>query len=164
MAMFETRNDLPLKSREKLIPLLNARLADVIDLAAQAKLAHWNVKGPNFQGLHKLFDEVAGAAAEYVDEIAERVVQLGGSAEGDLPTVVKRSSLPAFGALGDFRWESHVAAMAGAIAKCGAGMRAAIDSADEFGDMDTADLFTEVSRGLDKLLWFVEAHAPKAGG
>src|SRR6185295_17326796 len=93
VTMYRTRNDLPESARTKLVELLNARLADAIDLQTQCKQAHWNVKGPEFIALHKLFDEVNEAVEEYVDEIAERVVQLGGIAEGTVGIVAARTSL-----------------------------------------------------------------------
>lgn len=160
--MYETRNDMARNAREKLIGLLNARLADAFDLHAQAKHAHWNVKGPNFIALHKLFDEIAGAVTEYMDDLAERAVQLGGVAEGMVKTVAQRSTLPAFPPGG--AWETHVNAMAGALAHFGKSVRTDIAVADELGDADTADLLTEISRGVDKWLWFVEAHVQREMG
>src|SRR5436305_14538665 len=91
--MFETKNDLSEATRAKVVELLNSRLADCIDLQTQTKQAHWNVKGPNFIALHELFDKINEDAEDYVDDIAERVVQLGGVAEGTARTVAKRSSL-----------------------------------------------------------------------
>src|SRR5437868_15196838 len=89
--MFKTKNDLSEATRVKVIELLNSRLADCTDLQTQTKQAHWNVKGPNFIALHELFDKVNEDVEEYVDEIAERAVQLGGVAEGTARTVAKRS-------------------------------------------------------------------------
>jgi starvation-inducible DNA-binding protein len=147
--VFKTRNDLPEATRAKAIELLNARLADCIDLQTQTKQAHWNVKGPNFIALHELFDKINEEVEDYVDDIAERTVQLGGVAE--------RSSLSEYPAQAvDGR--SHVEALSSALAAFGAAARKGIDQANEMGDLDTADLFTEVSRGIDKWLWFVEAH------
>src|SRR5260370_14600481 len=91
--MYTTRNDLPEPTRTKLIDLLNARLADCIDLQTQTKQAHWNVKGPTFIALHELFDKINEAVEDYVDDIAERAVQLGGVAEGTARMAAKRSSL-----------------------------------------------------------------------
>jgi starvation-inducible DNA-binding protein len=155
--MFKTKNDLPGPARLKLIELLNARLADCKDLQTQIKQAHWNVKGPNFIGLHELFDKINEEVDEYVDEIAERAVQLGGVAEGTARVVAKRSTLPEYPLdIADGR--SHVDALSSALAAFGKAARKAIDETDGLGDKDTADLFTEVSRGIDKWLWFVEAH------
>lgn len=155
--MFETKNDLPATVREKAVELLNARLADGIDLQTQAKQAHWNVKGPDFIALHKLFDEVNDAVGEYVDEIAERAVQLGGVAFGTARMVAQRSSLKEYIATAvDGR--EHVEALSSALASFGKAARKAIDEANGLGDLDTADIFTEVSRGIDRWLWFVEAH------
>jgi starvation-inducible DNA-binding protein len=155
--MFKTKNDLPETTRVKAVELLNARLADCKDLQTQIKQAHWNVKGPNFIALHKLFDEVNDAVEEYVDEIAERAVQLGGVAEGTARMVAKRSSLPEYPAK-TVDGRSHVEALSSALAAFGKAARNAISEANDLGDLDTADLFTEVSRGIDKWLWFVEAH------
>src|SRR5271154_6030942 len=91
--MFKTKNDIPETTRAKVVGLLNARLADCIDLQSQTKQAHWNSKGPDFIALHELFDKVNEAVEDYVDDIAERAVQLGGVAEGTARTAVKRSSL-----------------------------------------------------------------------
>jgi starvation-inducible DNA-binding protein len=155
--MFKTKNDLPETTRIKVIELLNARLADCKDLQTQIKQAHWNVKGPHFIGLHELFDKINEEVDEYVDEIAERAVQLGGVAEGTARVVAKRSTLPEY-PLNIADGRSHVDALSSALAAFGKGARKAIDDTDELGDKDTADLFTEVSRGIDKWLWFVEAH------
>jgi len=155
--MFKTKNDLPEAARAKVIELLNARLADCKDLQTQTKQAHWNVKGPNFIGLHELFDKINEEIDEYVDEIAERAVQLGGVAEGTARVVAKRSSLPEY-PLNIADGRAHVDALSSALAAFGKLARKAIDESNELGDLDTADLFTEVSRGIDKWLWFVEAH------
>jgi starvation-inducible DNA-binding protein len=157
MALNPTKNDLPLKARAAMVELLNARLADAIDLGLQLKQAHWNVKGNTFFQLHELFDKLAQETAGYVDDLAERCVQLGGSAEGTLQMVARRSALEAY-PLSTKTGVGHLRAVADAMAVFGAAVRAAIDLADKAGDKDTADLFTEISRGADKGLWFVEAH------
>lgn len=155
--MNPTKNDIPADKRTALAQLLNERLADLIDLQLQAKQAHWNVKGPNFIALHKLFDDVAEEVEEYIDTAAERVVAMGGTAEGTVAVVGQRTKLPAY-PLAITGGRDHVEAFSTALAAAGKGVRAAIDKATELGDADTSDLFTEVSRGLDKSLWFVEAH------
>ena len=155
--MYRTKNDLSESTRTQIIDLCNARLADAIDLQTQCKQAHWNVKGPNFIALHELFDEVASGVKEYADHIAERAVQLGGAAEGTARSVAKRSSLPEYAARGASGPE-HVEALSTALAAFGKLARQAIDKCEAAKDADTADLFTEVSRGVDKWLWFVEAH------
>jgi starvation-inducible DNA-binding protein len=155
--VFKTKNDLPEGTRVKAVELLNARLADCIDLQTQAKHAHWNVKGPHFIGLHELFDRISEDVEDYADDLAERAVQLGGVAEGTARAVARRSSLAEYPAeAADGR--GHVEALSSALAAFGAAARKAIDQANELGDLDTADLFTEVSRGTDKWLWLVEAH------
>jgi starvation-inducible DNA-binding protein len=155
--MFKTKNDLPEATRVKVVELLNARLADCIDLQTQIKQAHWNVKGPNFIALHELFDKINEEVEDYVDEIAERAVQLGGMAQGTARMAAKHSSLPEYPA-NTVDGRSHVEALSSALAAFGKAARQAINEANELGDLDTADLFTEVSRGMDKWLWFVEAH------
>jgi starvation-inducible DNA-binding protein len=159
--MYQTKNDLSEATRSSAIDLLNARLADSIDLQTQVKQAHWNVKGPDFIALHKLFDEVAEEVEEYVDQIAERAVQLGGTAEGTARNAAKRSSLTEY-PNNISAGRQHVEALSSVLAAYGKQVRAAINSADKLDDADTADLFTEISRGVDKWLWFVEAHLQTA--
>jgi starvation-inducible DNA-binding protein len=154
-------NDLPKDARQQLNGLINQRLADAIDLHMQMKQAHWNVKGPNFIGLHELFDRVHDATGGYVDLIAERVVQLGGIAEGTVRLSAQRSSLAEY-PLDIAEGIAHVLAVSEALSSFGREARLAIEEADELGDADTADIFTEISRGIDKWLWFVEAHAQAA--
>jgi starvation-inducible DNA-binding protein len=155
--MYDTRNNLPANTRTKVIELLNARLADAIDLGTQTKHAHWNVKGPNFIALHELFDEVAEHVEDQIDTIAERVTALGGRAHGTLATVARATSLKPYP---DDISEglAHVDALSAVLADFGAKVRAGIDAADQLGDADTADLFTGISRETDKDLWFLEAH------
>jgi len=155
--LYTTKNDLPETTRVEVIELLNQRLADCIDLQTQCKQAHWNVKGPSFIGLHKLFDDVNEDVEGYVDLIAERIVQLGGIAEGTVGAVEGRSSLPDYPlALSD--GAEHVAALSDALAAFGRTARIGIEEMNELEDTDSADLLTEISRGVDKWLWFVEAH------
>jgi len=152
-----TKNDLPQEARTEVIALLNQRLAEAIDLQTQCKQAHWNVKGPAFIGLHKLFDDVNEAVEEYVDQIAERIVQLGGIAEGTIGVVEGRSTLVDY-PLTLSTGAEHVAALSDALAGFGRAVRIGIEEMDELEDADSADLLTDVSRGVDKWLWFVEAH------
>jgi starvation-inducible DNA-binding protein len=160
--LYETENDIPKEHRVELIALMNQRLADAVDLQLQMKQAHWNVKGPNFIGLHELFDNVDEAVESYVDLIAERIVQLGGIAEGTVRVSAGRSRLEEY-PLDIADGQAHVEAVSRALSTFGQTARMTIDEANELEDADTADIFTEVSRGLDKWLWFVEAHnqAPK---
>ena len=155
--MHNTKNDLAKGKREKVIENLNARLADVIDLKTQAKQAHWNVKGHHFIGLHELFDKVSIAAEAHTDLIAERITALGGTAMGTARVVASRSTLSEY-PLEIFEGEAHVDALSTAMSDFGKKVREGIDETDKLGDADTADLYTEISREIDKLLWFVEAH------
>jgi starvation-inducible DNA-binding protein len=154
--LFPTKNDLPAATRVKVAALLNQRLADCIDLQTQCKQAHWNVKGSSFIALHKLFDDINEDVEAYVDLLAERVVQLGGVAEGTARMVAERSKLPEYPLVTD--GEAHVDALSTALAEFGAGARKAIDQLDQLSDADSVDILTEISRGVDKWLWFVEAH------
>ena len=155
--LWNTQNDLAEKVRRGAIELLNQQLADALDAALQAKQAHWNVKGPNFIALHELFDEVVDELFEHADDLAERAVELGGTAFGTARTAASASRLPEY-PLDIDSGREHVRALSATLAKFGASARAGIDAATGLGDADTADLFTEISRGVDKLLWKVEAH------
>ena len=155
--MYPTKNDLPELTRAQMIVTRNLRLADAIALQTQAKQAHWNVKGPHFIGLRKLFDEISEATLEYIDLIAERVVQLGGVAEGTARMAVQRAQLKPY-PLDISSGKDHCEALSSALSTFGKAVRQGIDEADSAGDKDTSDLFTQVSRGTDQWLWFVEAH------
>ena len=157
MEMHNTKIDLAKGKREKVIELLNQSLADAMDLKSQAKQAHWNVKGPNFTALHELFDQVATEVEAHVDEIAERVTALGGTAMGTVRIASENSSLSQY-PLEITDGAAHVDALSTAMADFGKKVRKNIDTTDELGDADTADLYTGISRAIDKLLWFVEAH------
>jgi starvation-inducible DNA-binding protein len=155
--MYETKNDLSLEIREKMISLLNAWLVDSIDLQMQIKQAHWNVKGPNFIALHELFDDISERIEKYIDLLAERVTALGGTAEGTVATVAKHTHLSAY-PLDIVTSHDHLEALARTLAAFGRLARAAITAATDSSDADTADLLTEISRGIDKDLWLIEAH------
>ncbi|QJW95783.1 DNA starvation/stationary phase protection protein Dps [Frigoriglobus tundricola] len=154
---FPTRNDSAPENRGKVISLLNQHLADTFDLMSQTKFAHWNVKGPHFYQLHLLFDSLAEKVEEHVDEIAERVTALGGVATGTARQAAASSRVPEFPA-GVHKGLDVVTALADRYAAVGKTVRAAIDEADELGDKDTSDLFTQVSRDLDQSLYFLESH------
>jgi starvation-inducible DNA-binding protein len=154
---FETRIDLPSRQRQKLIALLNQHLADTFDLYGQAKEAHWNVVGPQFYSLHELFDDLADQLLAYVDLIAERATALGGTALGTVRMAAAASRLEEYPLVARGGMQ-HVEALAERFAALGATTRTAIETTEDLGDTGTADLLTEVSRGLDKSLWFLEAH------
>lgn len=144
-------------ARKTSVSELNARLADAIALALAVKQAHWNVKGPNFIAVHELFDQIRTRVDIHVDTMAERVQQLDGTAIGTVEDVAKASSLKPYPT--DLtKAADHIAQIAALIRDHGAKIRAAIDSTDESGDADTADILTGVSRDLDKDLWFLESH------
>ena len=155
--VLETHNDIPAGTREQMITMLNQELADMSDLYSQTKQAHWNVKGEHFIALHKLFDEFAEALTGYVDEIAERAVQLGGVAIGTNRMSAAESRLPEYPTevMGSME---HVRALTERYAMVAASTRTAVEAAEEAGDLDIVDLFSAISLGMDKWLWFLEAH------
>jgi len=154
---FSSGVDLTDDAKSKLIDLLNARLADTIDVRTQVKHAHWNIKGQQFYQLHLLFDEVAGHIDDAADLIAERAVQLGGVAHGTARIAAKTSSIPEYD-LDAVKGEDHVRALVDRLSALANASREAIDDTDKLGDKATADIFTEIVRAIDKDLWFIEAH------
>ena len=157
MELHNTKIDIGKGKREQIVAILNQRLADASDLKSQAKQAHWNVKGMNFIALHELFDQVSTEVETHIDDIAERITTLGGVALGTIRVVAQNSSLSEY-PLEITDGAAHVDALSNALADFGKKVRADIDATDELGDKDTADLLTGISRAIDKLLWFVEAH------
>ena len=157
---YPTRIDMSADVRSQVVEILNQSLAATLDLKTQAKQAHWNVKGKDFFQLHELFDEMSGELEDYVDMVAERVTALGGTALGTARIAAAASILPEY-PLDAVDGEEHVTALAERFAAYGKHVRAAIDKTDELGDADTADLYTEISRTIDKRLWFLEAHLVK---
>jgi starvation-inducible DNA-binding protein len=157
-ALYQTKNDLPATTRGEVTRLLNARLADCIDLQTMCKQAHWNVKGSQFIALHKLFDEINDDVEEHVDLIAERIVALGGTAEGTVRVVAQRTTLLDY-PLAIGAGHEHVAALSDVLAQFGRAVRIGIEEMNELEDSVSADILTEVCRAIDKWLWFVEAHA-----
>ncbi len=157
MALHSTRNDLSANAKKVAIELLNARLADAIDLALLTKQAHWNLKGPQFIAVHEMIDQFRTEIDTHVDTMAERVVQLGGTALGTTQAVAKATALPPY-PTDIYSIKDHLGALIERYAKAANSVRAAIDQTDEAGDADTADIFTAYSRALDKSLWFLEAH------
>jgi starvation-inducible DNA-binding protein len=157
--MQHTYNTLSENVRAKSIELLNKHLAAAIDLHGQVKQAHWNVRGPTFIAIHELFDKVADNVESYSDTLAERAAALGGTAHGTVHIAAERSFLAPY-TLGVADEKKHILAVSTSLAAFGQSARSAIDEAAVSGDADTADLFTEVSRGIDHQLWFVESHLP----
>jgi starvation-inducible DNA-binding protein len=156
-SMYVTRIDISVDARVEIIAHLNQTLASTLDLKTQVKQAHWNVKGMDFYQLHELFDEMASELEEFVDMVAERVTALGGLALGTARIAASQSALP------EYPFDSldgcdHVTALADRYAIYAKAVRDGIAQTDALGDADTADLYTEVSRAIDKRLWFLEAH------
>jgi len=157
MKSHQTRNNLPSNAKTVSIGALNARLADSIDLALLTKQAHWNLKGPNFIALHEMIDGFRTELDEHVDNMAERVVQLGGTALGTTQAVAQTTTLEPY-PTDIYTIKAHLAALIERYAAVAGKVRAAIDETDDAGDADTTDLLTAFSRALDKQLWFLEAH------
>jgi starvation-inducible DNA-binding protein len=155
--MYDTKLDLAEETRTKVAKYLNERLADAIDLGAQTKHAHWNVKGPNFIALHELFDKVAENVEEHVDELAERITTLGGTAYGTLAAAARATSLKPYPEE-ITEGLAHVEALSASLADFGKKVRRGIQQTGDWGDADTADLLTGISRDVDKYVWFLEAH------
>jgi starvation-inducible DNA-binding protein len=158
----KTANDLKANAKKTAIELLNARVADTIDLALATKQAHWNLKGPRFIAIHEMLDGFRTTLDVHVDTMAERVVQLGGTALGTTQEVAKVSALEPY-PTDIYAIDDHLAALITRYAAAANAMRRSIDEADEAGDADTADIFTAASRDLDKSLWFLEAHTQEKG-
>ncbi len=151
-----TRINLPDETRQQMVELLNRHVTELTDLFIQTKLAHWNVRGPHFIAYHELFDELASHLTELTDTVAERVSALGGAAGVPVQTIAEETALPKWKM--ETRQDKHVMRLLAdhwAVVANHA-REAVVATADE--DPDTSDLFTEVSRQLDKDLWFLEAH------
>jgi starvation-inducible DNA-binding protein len=155
--MWQTRNTLSENIRAQSMDILNKHLAAAIDLHAQVKQAHWNVRGAAFIAIHELFDKVASDVEDYSDLLAERAAALGGTAHGTIQVATERSFLVRY-PLEIADEQEHVFAVAGALAAFGQSIQESIDVTANFGDPTTSDVFTEISRGIDKNLWFVESH------
>ncbi|HVA14179.1 MAG TPA: DNA starvation/stationary phase protection protein Dps [Stellaceae bacterium] len=157
MALFKTQNDLKSNTKTTVIELLNVRLAEAIDLALLTKQAHWNLKGPQFIAVHEMIDTFRTEIDGHVDTMAERIVQLGGTALGTTQAVAKGTSLKPY-PTDIHKIKDHLAALIERYGKTANAARAAIAESDDAGDKDTADILTAYSRALDKSLWFLEAH------
>lgn len=154
-----TLNNLHSNTKTVVIQLLNARLADGLDIALITKQAHWNMKGHNFIGVHKMMDDFRSEQNELNDKMAERIAAIGGTALGTTQEIAKNSSIAEY-PTDIISVDDHLTALSERFAIYANALRKAIDEADEAGDADTSDLFTEVSRAMDQQLWFLEAHKP----
>jgi starvation-inducible DNA-binding protein len=154
--MFKSPSPLPEKARTQIAETLNARLADGLDLHSQIKVAHWNIKGPQFAALHPLFETFAVALATFNDTIAERAVTLGAKAYGTVRHVAKASKLP------DYPQETtrdldHVKLLVERFETYLTGLRESRKVAEENGDTDTEDMLTVVITDFEKNDWFLRA-------
>ncbi|WP_439595979.1 DNA starvation/stationary phase protection protein Dps [Falsiroseomonas sp.] len=154
----KSRNDLQDNTKAASIEVLQACLTDGIDLYNTTRQAHWNVKGSNFHGLHLMFETFYNTLADDIDLLAERLVQLGGTAIGASQNVAAKTRLAPYPA--ELKaGADHVAALMDRYAAMAKSVREGIDDTDEAGDADTADILTNVSKNLDKALWMLEATA-----
>lgn len=147
----------PDKNRQTLIALLNLRLADSADIHSQVKWAHWNVKGKDFYQLHLLFDSVATHLEDQIDTIAERIAALGGVANGTVRESAAKSSIPEAD-LSAADGPTMVKFLVHNLGHYANALRTAVQEADDLEDAITTDLFTTLTREMDKDLWFIEAH------
>lgn len=154
---YHTKNDLPENVRHSIVGVLNQSLADTTDIQSQFKFAHWNVKGPDFYQLHLLFDEIAEELASHQDLIAERATALGGQALGTVRLAATNSRIPEI-ATDAVTGQDFLNVLASNLAVHAANLRQDVMIAEQHGDEDTQDMYTELSREVDKLLYFVESH------
>ena len=157
LPMHDNHNDTASNAKKVSIELLNARLADGIDLSLMIKQAHWNLKGPQFIGVHLMLDGFRDQMDDLNDKMAERITALGGTATGTTQTVGAATTLEAY-PTNIYAVKDHLVALLDRWGKVASGVRKGIDETDEAGDVGTSDLFTEASRALDKMMWFIEAH------
>jgi starvation-inducible DNA-binding protein len=154
--MYKSPSPLPESARATIAESLNARLADGLDLHSQIKVAHWNIKGPQFAALHPLFETFAVGLAGFNDQIAERAVTLGARAYGTARHVAKASKLPEY-EQDTTRDLEHVRLLAERFDKYLAGLRDSRKVAEQNQDTDTVDLFTQVITEFEKHTWFLRA-------
>ena len=154
--MYKSPSPLSADARHAVCKTLNARLADGLDLHSQIKVAHWNIRGPQFAALHPLFETFAMSLAAHNDTFAERNVTLGGRAYGTARHVASESNLPEY-PQETTRDMEHVLLLAERIERYLDGLRASRKVAEENGDTDSVDLCTQVITEFEKHDWFLRA-------
>jgi starvation-inducible DNA-binding protein len=147
---------LPEEAREDAVGALQACLVDGIDLYSQLKVAHWNVKGPQFAALHAQFDSFARSVDAHNDAVAERVVALGGTARGTVREAARGSSLPEYppDAVRDME---HVRLLVERFREYMATLREARDMCGARGDVGSVDMLTAIVTDFEKHAWFLLA-------
>jgi starvation-inducible DNA-binding protein len=156
--MYTSRNDLDESVRQKSIEILNVSVATCLDVWSQAKQAHWNVKGLDFYQVHLLFDDVASTLFDPIDLLAERITALGGVVYGTARAAGRNSLIPEYPDTEQMTEVDHLNALADRVAMFAKHLREAADRTAAFDDQDTNDIYVEISREVDKKLWFIEAH------
>lgn len=152
-----TKISIPKRERVELIAMLNSTLASTVDLYAQLKQAHWNIKGPEFIGLHKLLDEIAEEVEDHIDIVAERATSLGGTALGTIEEIIKSTQLEKY-PIDIFEIKHHLEHLTQNFAILGELVRECIEESEKLDDFATNDLYIDLVRMLDKNLWLLEAH------
>jgi starvation-inducible DNA-binding protein len=139
------------------VDTLNFHVALASDLRSQVKQAHWNVVGPNFIALHKLFDEQATLLLAQVDIFAERVRALRGVARGTVRQAAAESPLEDIEA-DELPEAEAVQAILDRFERYSLSLTAAIEAADELKDLSTQDIFIEAQRDVDLHAYFLRSH------
>ncbi|MGF1464821.1 MAG: DNA starvation/stationary phase protection protein Dps [Sandaracinaceae bacterium] len=154
---FPTRVDLPEGTRSQLVDRTNVVLGTLIDMNFQVKQAHWNIKGPQFFARHELFDKLADRLRAWTDDVAERAATLGGYAGGTVRLSAETSVLDEYD-LKAVDGRQHIAALIERYGRVTSLLRESVEASQTLEDPVTEDLFTEVLRGTELDLWFLESH------
>lgn len=155
--MFKNRVALPEDVKEKVVGIMNTTLAGSLDMYSQAKYAHWNVKGVNFYQLHLVFDDVAKTIFKQIDAIAERITQLGGTANGTVRMSAGTSPIPPYN-VEALSGPDHLEALANSLGVYCKELREASDKIDDAGDGPTSDFYNQLIVDAEEELYFLESH------
>ena len=139
--------------------LVSPIVIDLTALGTDGKQAHWHVRGPNFQEVHELLDDVVDHARDWADLAAERIIALGLPLDARTATVAAKTTTPTFPegfvATGD-----AVAHVIAALDATLVQVRTAVTELDEI-DQASQDLAIEIQQQLEKDRWFLFAHIAK---